>query len=104
MRKQNRLRNVLALLILAGSVAACDALSGRETAGEYVDDTTLTARVMVEIIKDPSLKKSQVNVETLQSVVQLSGFVDSAQDVSRAGELAGNVNGVRSVRNDLVIR
>ena len=43
-------------------------------------------------------------VETMQNVVQLSGFVDSAQTKARAGELAGSVTGVREVKNDLVVR
>jgi osmotically-inducible protein OsmY len=104
MRNEHRLRNLVVVMLLAVSVAACDAISGRETPGEYVDDTTITTRVIAEIIKDPSLKKFQVSVETFQNVVQLSGFVDSSQNVSRAGELARSVPGVRSVRNDLIVR
>jgi osmotically-inducible protein OsmY len=46
----------------------------------------------------------QIGVETMQNVVQLSGFVDSAQTKARAGELAGSVTGVREVKNDLVVR
>lgn len=94
----------MAVLILAVSVAACDAVSGRETAGEYLDDATITTRVIAEIVKEPTLQKFQVSVETLEKVVQLSGFVDSTQKVSRAGELARGVQGVRSVKNDLVVR
>ena len=104
MRKESRLRTFIAILVLAVSIAACDAVSGRETPGEYVDDTTITTKIVAEIVKDPSLKKFQVSVETLDHVVQLSGFVDSAQNVSRAGDLARNVRGVRSVRNDLIVR
>lgn len=104
MRNANRLASLAAVLLLAVSLGACDAISGRETPGEYVDDTTITTRVIAEIIQDPSLKKFQVSVETFQNVVQLSGFVDSPQNVSRAGELARNVPGVRSVRNDLLVR
>ena len=104
MRNENRLRTFVAVLVIAVSVAACDAVSGRETPGEYVDDTTITTTIIAEIVKDPSLKKFQVSVETLDHVVQLSGFVDSAQNVSRAGDLARNVRGVRSVRNDLIVR
>ncbi len=104
MRKEYRLKSLIAVLLLAGSVGACDAISGRETAGEYIDDTTITSKVIAEIIQDPSLKKFQVSVETMQNVVQLSGFVDSAQNVSRAGDLARNVRGVQSVKNNLVVR
>jgi osmotically-inducible protein OsmY len=104
MRTKNFVIRLLAVLLLAGPVMACDAIQGRETAGQYVDDATITSKVIAAIVKEPSLSKLQVSVETLHQVVQLSGFVDSAQDVSRAGELARGVSGVRSVRNDLVIR
>jgi osmotically-inducible protein OsmY len=104
MKKENRFRNLIAMLLLTASVGACDAISGRETPGEYVDDATITTKVIAQIIQDPSLKKFQVSVETFQNVVQLSGFVDSYDNASRAGTLAGNVQGVRSVKNDLVVR
>src|SRR6185369_8073648 len=100
MRQENWGRNFIAMLILAVSVMGCDAIQGRETAGQYVDDTTITSKVIAEIIKEPSLSKFQVSVETLQHVVQLSGFVSTAANAARAGELARSVAGVQSVKND----
>jgi hyperosmotically inducible periplasmic protein len=91
-------------LALTTSLAACAVMSGRETAGEYVDDATITTKVKAAMFDDPSVKVMQIGVETMQNVVQLSGFVDSAQTKARAGELAGSVTGVRQVKNDLVAR
>jgi len=91
-----------AIVIL--SVMACDPITGRETAGEYVDDATITSKVIAAIIDDPVLKKSNVNVETFQNAVQLSGWVDSNQSVTRAGDIAQAVKGVISVQNDLIVR
>jgi len=104
MKKEHRLRNLIGGLLLVASIGACDAISGRETPGEYVDDTMITTKVIAQIIQDPALKKFQVSVETFQNVVQLSGFVDTPQNVARAGTLASNVRGVRSVKNDLIVR
>jgi hyperosmotically inducible periplasmic protein len=104
MRNPNGLRSVLVALALTTSLAACSAISGRETAGEYVDDSTITTKVKAAMFDDPSLKMMQIGVETMQDVVQLSGFVDSAQTKARAGELARSVKGVREVKNDLVVR
>ena len=103
MRMVTPMRAFLALFVLA-AVAACAPITGRETAGEYVDDATITARVKTAIFQEPSLKSMQVSVETMQDVVQLSGFVDSQQARSRAGDVARAVPGVRSVRNDLIVR
>jgi osmotically-inducible protein OsmY len=50
------------------------------------------------------LKFGQISVETYKGVVQLSGFVDSAQAARRAVELARSVKGVKSVKNSLVVK
>jgi len=104
MLNTNRFKTIAVILALAGSLAACDAISGRETPGAYIDDTTITSKVIAEIVNDPTLKASEVGVETMKSVVQLSGFVDTNQKALRAGELARNVPGVQSVRNNLIVR
>ena len=77
-------------------------MSGRETAGEYVDDTTITTKVNATIINE--LGVGQVGVETMQNVVQLTGFVDSQQKKNRAEQIARNVSGVRDVHNNIIVR
>jgi osmotically-inducible protein OsmY len=75
-----------------------------ETAGEYVDDTVVTTRVKTAFLNEPALKSFQINVKTYKDVVQLSGFVDSAESARLAGKVAEGVEGVRSVRNDLIVK
>ena len=104
MRNPTQLKNSLMIVAVIASMAACSAISGREIPGENVDDARITTKVKAAIFDDPSLKVLQVNVETFQNVVQLSGFVDSTQSENRAVELAGNVSGVRSVKDDIIIR
>jgi osmotically-inducible protein OsmY len=43
-------------------------------------------------------------VETFKDVVQLSGFVNSAETKNHAAVVAGRVSGVKSVKNDLIIK
>jgi hyperosmotically inducible protein len=97
-------KTFLAVLALSLSLAACSVVSNQETAGNYVDDAAITAKVKTAIFEDPSLKSMQVGVETMKNVVQLSGFVDSQQNRFKAGDLARGVQGVRSVKNDLIVR
>lgn len=104
MEKGNSRRQFLVGLALATSLAACSAVQGRETAGEYVDDTSLTTKVKAAILKDEGLKGNQINVETMQGVVQLSGFVDSPQQAAHASDVARGINGVKSVRNSIIVR
>ena len=102
MRSSTLLRSLMLAAALAVSTAGCAAIEGRQTAGEYVDDATITAKVKAEIINELGL--GEISVETMQNVVQLSGFVDSAQVRNRAGELARGVSGVKEVKNSLIVR
>lgn len=104
MRTRHILSRFLAIGILGLSLGACAMISGRETAGQYVDDTTITTKVKAQIFDDPALKVLQVNVETMKGVVQLSGFVDSRQNEAKAVAIARQVKGVVSVKNDLIVK
>lgn len=73
-------------------------------AGRAVDDSVITGKVKAALIADPTTKAHQIEVETFQGTVQLSGFVDSADARSRATEIAKNVDGVKSVKNSLSLR
>ncbi len=98
------LKTLVVAFALAGTLAACDAASRRETTGEYVDDATITTKVKAAIFGEPSLKSMQITVETMQNVVQLSGFVDTLQERLKAGDIARNVAGVTGLRNNIVVR
>jgi osmotically-inducible protein OsmY len=90
-----------AALLLAGG---CASSSKQETAGQYLDDSGITTRVKKAIFDEPSLKVTQISVETWKSVVQLSGFVDTSAQVGTAGSLARAVAGVTSVKNDIRVK
>jgi len=96
-------RALLVLLALA-VIAGCATTRTQESSGEYVDSTVITAKVKAAIFDDPALKVLDINVETFKDVVQLSGFVNSAEIRNRAGVVAGRVSGVKSVRNNLVVK
>ncbi|MBS1189798.1 MAG: transporter [Rhodocyclaceae bacterium] len=86
------------------ALTACSPTPTRETVGEYTDDATITTRVKTALVEDPNVSAMQVNVETYRGVVQLSGFVDSQANAARAVNLARQVPGVQSVKNDLRIK
>lgn len=92
---------VLAMLSVVG---ACTSTSTTESAGQYVDDSVITTKVKAAVLAEPGLSTLQIGVETYKQVVQLSGFVDSGAAKTRAGAVAGNVEGVKSVRNNLVVK
>ena len=102
----NPFKRASAVLIAAVllSVAGCASTSSQESTGEYVDDTVITSRVKTAIFNEPSLKVLQINVETYKNVVQLSGFVSTFAEMTKAADVARDVKGVASVRNDIRIK
>lgn len=76
----------------------------KESPGEYVDDAAITTKVKAAFVKDKDVKATEVKVETFKGTVQLSGFANSSTAIDRAGQLARNVPGVKSVRNDIRLK
>lgn len=95
---------VLFSALLISVILGCAGNSNKESTGEYVDDSWITSKVKTAFVKDKSLKASEINVETYKGAVQLSGFVADPGDVSHAAEVARNVKGVTSVKNDLHVK
>ena len=100
----NNTAKLLLAAALAVSTVACAPTRTRESAGEVIDDTTITAKVKAELIRDPDTKAHQINVETYRGTVQLSGFVDNAKARNRAVQIARDTKGVHEVKNSLEIR
>ena len=92
------------LIVVFAFFAGCASTPKQSGTGEYVDDTVITAKVKAAILADETLKVMEINVETFKGVVQLSGFVNSYADINRAIEVARNVKGVTSVKNDMRLK
>lgn len=92
---------LIALMVL---LLGCASTSKQEGTGEYFDDTVVTTKVKAAILNEPSLKSAEINVETFKGVVQLSGFVNSQADINKAVEVVRQVNGVKSVKNDMRVK
>ena len=102
-----RLYRSVTFLVCIGLITlflGCAGTHNRESTGEYIDDSVITTKVKTAIFDDPSLKVFEISVETFKGEVRLSGFVNSEQIVRKAGEVAGKVEGVRSVKNNLAVR
>ena len=99
----NKMIGIVAVAV-ALALGACAETKSSQSTGAYLDDTVITTKVKTAILEDPALKVMQIQVETNQNVVQLSGFVDSQQMAMRAGTVASRVEGVSSVRNDLIVK
>ena len=96
--------SVLAAMLALGQLAGCAMSGSGGPVAQYVDDATITAGVKAAIVREATLKVFEIDVETVQGVVQLSGFVSSADSVAAAASVARTVKGVKSVKNDLRLK
>lgn len=97
---------MFAAALAAGGIAACGTSNtGTErTAGQVLDDATMTARVKTALAKEPGVSALAINVDTARGVVSLHGRVATQEEATRAVNAAKRVSGVRSVINNLEVR
>jgi osmotically-inducible protein OsmY len=102
-----KIRNTLAAAIFAltlVTVAGCAVGRGQQTAGAFVDDSAITANVKTRMLEDPKVAGTSITVETLNGTVMLSGFAKNQTEKDTAGTIARNVDGVKSVKNEIIVR
>ena len=100
MHKINKISVVVLITLL---LAGCQSMTGR-TAGQNVDDATITASVKSTLVKDKAGNLTRIDVDTTRGVVALNGVVETADQKSRAEQLARQVEGVRNVINNLQVQ
>ena len=104
MKKKNIFIRSFVLLVMIATFMACASTSKHESTGQYVDDSVITTKVKAQLANDDFLKSFQISVETYKGVVQLSGFVDSQTAVDKAVQITRSVGGVKSVKNNLIVK
>jgi len=91
----------LGLVIIATS---CAGNRYERSTGESIDDRATTSRVKSALGDDTRYKYTGVNVTTFKGKVQLSGFVDSGDQKSKAADIAKQVAGVKDVENNITVK
>ena len=104
MKITQRLATAIFTGALAFTMVGCASSPTKESAGEYVDDSVITGKVKAAFAADPTVKATEINVETFKGDVQLSGFVSQPGDAQRAVEVARGIKGVTSVKNDIRVK
>ena len=104
MKKRNMFIHCFVLMMLIAGFVACDSTSKQEGPGAYVDDSVITTKVKSLLGADDFLKSFEISVETFKGTVQLSGFVDSQKAINKAVEIVKSVKGVKSIKNDLIVK
>lgn len=94
----------LPLTAMAESAATTTAKEVKSDTQRFASDVTVTSKVKAALIREKDLSAMDVNVETQNGVVQLSGFVDTKDQQERAEKVAKSINGVKEVKNDLRLK
>lgn len=118
----------VAMLILGGTLAACDGGTPGTTAptgsaapdataevgekiekaadqtGQALSDSAITAKAKLALANAPGLKSMDISVDTVQGKVTLTGHVPSETDIQKAGGIVSGLEGVISVENKLAVK
>lgn len=98
--KEKKLVQLVACGLIVVAIAGC---SSTRSVGTQIDDATITTRVKAELTGDDVVRARDIDVDTLDGVVTLSGRVRSEEESERAEELAAGVQGVEDVDNRLEV-
>jgi osmotically-inducible protein OsmY len=103
MKIRHQIASVFTVLALV-TVSGCAVQRDQETVGAYIDDAGITTSVKARFVDDKSVDASSIKVETLNGTVMLSGFAKNSTERSTAEAIAIKVKGVKSVKNNIVVR
>ena len=96
--------SALAAAALVAALAGCTSTPTQESAGEYFDNSLITAKVKSALIGAENLSSANISVASFKGKVQLSGFVPNETDKQRAEVIARDIEGVKVVSNAIEIR
>ena len=91
------------LMVFGLALFSSHASMAGETAGEYIDDSTMTTQVNAIIVQDPDAHYFKIDVTTTQGDVVLQGFVNSKETEERLVTKIREIKGVKSVKSLLKV-
>ena len=93
----------IAVAVVCLAVAGCQSTTGK-TAGQTMDDATITASVQAKLSSDRLSNFSRIDVDTERGMVTLNGVVKSADQKARVADMPREVKGVKGVNNNLQVQ
>jgi len=102
--KQSKVFSAFLLIFLTALFLGFASTPRAEGTKEFIADSVITTKVKTEIVEELSLKGFKIKVKTNKGVVQLSGSVDTQDNIKTATEVAQRVKGVKSVTNNIKLK
>ena len=78
--------------------------ANQDNDGRVLSDTAITTKVKALLLAEKGVPSTSISVETYEARVLLSGFVDTKDQIGKAGKVAAGVSGVKKVQNQLVLK
>lgn len=103
MSRIRKWQSLVVALVVVSVLAGCQSMTGK-TAGQNVDDASITASVKSKLVADKTSNLTRVDVDTNNGTVYLNGTVDNAEQKTRAEQLAWQASGVKNVVNNLQVQ
>jgi osmotically-inducible protein OsmY len=104
MQTRVRLASLVLCLIAIMGMWGCAGSRTNTSTGEYIDDSVISTKAKTALLADEEVSGMQVEVEAFKGVVQLSGFVDTQAQAQKAEQIVRAVDGVREVKNHIVVK
>ena len=101
---RNALAAAMTAVAMISVLPGCAVTRGQSSVGEYIDDATITTQVKARMVDNKQVDAAAISVETLNGTVMLSGFAKTNQERETAEQIARNVKGVKSVKNEIAVR
>ena len=90
-------------VVKGAKVVGTKTKDGVSKTGEVMTDAWITSRVSARFVNEDTLKGSDIDVDTNDHIVTLTGTVVTSAGRARAGVVARQTEGVRRVINSLTI-
>ena len=101
--RPKQLSTIAIFMLLTVVLAACTSMTGK-TAGQNVDDATITSEVKAKLAAEKAATLTKIDVDTDRGTVYLTGTVETAEMRSRAEQVARSVKHVAGVVNNLTVK
>lgn len=93
----------ITIAIAASAALGLSFAASAETAGEYIDDTTLTATTKTALVDSDAVSANDINVEVYKGHIQLSGFVGTDAEEAAALAIAKGIEGNKGVIDAIAV-
>ena len=95
---------ILILAFTLTTLVGCQTTPSNGIFNFHSNDTTITTNILENMLNDENLSTMKVRVETMNGIVQLTGYVKTIRQSDMAEDLAKKTPGVKSVQNNIIVR